>query len=425
MDSKTGGFSSDEKQRQAATEIARRKVLMSYEKQEVKEAADFIKKQGKNLDSAEKSSEVRHALEILEKSEKRGALGVSATPVLRQVSNEEWKKYHTAWQDYYQKYYSQYYMNAAKEYVAKEQVKKLREEENLKKNGLSSGFGADSGSGSAGSQGEKNSELPSSRAKQFKERIREKAFERAKTTARRRWVMPILFGGAVVLMILFLQYNRLIFAPIAAYVSPGDQPASEISAVDPTVTLTKVSAENRLIIPKLNIDVPVHFEVGLDDVMAKMNEGVVHYRINGASAYPGEIGNFVITGHSAGDIYSANQYKFIFSGLERLEPGDIIYVHYNEVRYTYKMTGSEIIEPTEVSKLILDTDKPMLTLVTCWPLGTSRYRLLISAEQVSPSYEGAKKAEDTEIEVGEIETEMPRNEDTLFERIWKWLTGQE
>ena len=100
--------------------------------------------------------------------------------------------------------------------------------------------------------------------------------------------------------------------------SPGEAPAGEIEAVDPTVTLTKVSSENKLIIPKLNVDVPLTFGVGVDGVMSAMNYGVVHYRINGASAYPGEIGNFVVMGHSAGDIYSSNQYKFIFSGLERL-----------------------------------------------------------------------------------------------------------
>ena len=397
MDSKTGGLSYDEKQRQAAAEIARRKVLQSYEDKEVKEAAQFIKRQ-------EKGKEPKG----LEKQGSRGTLGVSATPVLRQVTNDEWKKYHTAWQEYYQNYYSQYYMNAAKEYVAKEQVKKIRADGEAQ-----------------GANGVKGSAVVSSEAeaeKSFKEKIRERAMERAKKASRRRWLMPIIFGVSVVLVILFLQYNRLIFAPIAAYVSPGEQPSSEISAIDSNVTLTKVSAENRLIIPKLNVDVPINFEVGLDDVMTMMNQGVVHYRINGASAYPGEIGNFVITGHSAGDIYSSNQYKFIFSGLERLEEGDIIYVHYNQTRYTYKMVGREIIDPTEVSKLIIETDKPMLTLVTCWPLGTSKYRLLISAEQISPSYKGAEIAKDVDIEIGDMETTMPSNEKTLFERIWDWLT---
>ena len=287
MDSKNGGLSSDSKQRMAAAELARRKVLQAYDKQ-----------------------------------------------------NEiDWKKYHTAWQDYYQRYYSEYYMKAAKDYVAKQQVQQVQVPAGPEPVMITS-------------KAEEPEEERERVAAGLKSRIREKAVEKEKRwTSRRKKLIPLIAGLTVVLTILFLQYNRLIFAPIAAYVSPGESPAGEIEAVDPTVTLTKVSAENKLIIPKLNVDVPINFGISTSEVMEAMNHGVAHYRINGASAYPGEVGNFVVMGHSAGDIYSSNQYKFIFSGLERLEVGDIIYVHYNSVRYTYKMVGNEIIWPTEVSKL--------------------------------------------------------------------------
>ena len=416
MNPKDGGLSLQEKQRRAAAEIARRKVLNAYDKieqenvaeeeREEKAAEDFVRRR----DAGETGAE-------------RRGLGVSATPVLKTVSNEEWRKYHTAWQEYYQKYYSEYYMNAAKEYVAKTQVQEIRrkaeEEEAQTKREEARGV-----AGAITSKPDE-AEKQEQRATRFKRMMQERAREKAKTSRRRVMLTPVLMGAAVVLAILFLQYNRLIFAPIAAYVSPGEAPAEEIDAVDPTVTLTKVSSENKLIIPKLNVDVPVRFGVGLDDVMSAMHDGVVHYRITGASAYPGEIGNFVITGHSAGDIYSANPYKFIFSGLERLEEGDIMYVHYNSVRYTYKMVGRETIEPTEVSKLIIEgNEKPMMTLVTCWPLGTSRYRLLIRAEQIAPSYTDAVVADGGDLPV-EFETnEMPKNEETFFEKIWKWLTGE-
>lgn len=387
MDSKNGGLSSEQKQRQAAAEIARRNVLKAYEQEEVDKAAGYIKKQN--------------------------TFGVSATPVLKTVSNEDWKRYHTAWQDYYQKYYSEYYMNAAKQYVAKQQIERVKAEpvENTKPKTPSEIIASNE---------EKEEEV----ASDLKSKIQEKAKERDKRASRRRKLMPLIAGLAVCLTILFLQYNRMIFAPIAAYVSPGEAPAGEIEAVDPTVTLTKVSSENKLIIPKLNVDVPLNFGVSVDGVMAAMNHGVVHYRINGASAYPGEIGNFVVMGHSAGDIYSSNQYKFIFSGLERLEEGDIMYVHYNSVRYTYRMVGREVIWPTEVSKLVIETNKPMMTLVTCWPLGTSQKRLLISAEQIAPSYEGAEAQEEKVEEETKEDVELPKNEDTLFDRIRKWFTGE-
>ena len=206
-----------------------------------------------------------------------------------------------------------------------------------------------------------------------------------------------------------------------AYVSPGNSPASEIEAIDPTITQT-VSSEPRLIIPKLNIDVPIHFSIPLSDVMASMNNGVAQYRIPGASAYPGEIGNLVITGHSAGDIYSSNPYKYIFSGLERLNDGDLIYVNYNSIRYTYKVTKKEVVEPSDVAALVVDTDKPILTLVTCTPLGTSRYRLLVTAEQISPDYDTAEKSEDLPT-IDQNSDIMPSNEPSFFEGIWNWLTG--
>ena len=235
----------------------------------------------------------------------------------------------------------------------------------------------------------------------------------------------IAAGIAVVLLILFLQYNRLIFAPIMAYVSPGNTTDDGIEAVDPTVT-SAPGPEPKLIIPKLNIDVPVHFGISNDTatVMDAMNNGVAQFSIPGANAMPGQIGNLVITGHSAGDIYSNNQYKFIFSGLERLQVGDTIYINYESKRYTYSVTKFETVEPSNVSALVYPTDKPMLTLITCTPLGTSRYRLLVTAEQVDPVPDASNIAEDQGDATASPDATMPSNTPSFFQGIWNWLTGQ-
>jgi len=375
MDSKNGGQTSSDLQRQTAAQIARKKVLAAY--------AENAKKVAKNPEGND--SHMRNE------------------PITPKINSESWKKYHSAWQDYYQKYYSDYYAKAARTYIEKERLKdareKIEEEEVLKDT-------------------TKEEKIESN----LRKTIRKKAMENAKKTRRHRHLIPILSGVAVVLFILFLQYNRLVFAPIMAYVSPGNTPAQEIEAIDPTVTQT-VSAEPRLIIPKLNIDVPVHFGITLGEVMSAMNSGVAHYRIAGASAYPGEIGNLVITGHSAGDVYSSNPYKYIFSGLERLDDGDLIYVNYNSMRYTYRVIKKEVVEPSNVAALVVNTDKPLLTLVTCTPLGTSRYRLLVTAEQISPSYDGAEEAEEITVVDENNNESLPANEPSFFEGIWNWLTG--
>ena len=72
-------------------------------------------------------------------------------------------------------------------------------------------------------------------------------------------VIPIVAGVLVVMTILFMQYNRLIFAPIMAYVSPSKAPETSITTLDPTI-VKEVSAEPKLIIPKLNIEVPLQFD---------------------------------------------------------------------------------------------------------------------------------------------------------------------
>lgn len=397
MNSETSGQSSSELQRQAAAALARKKVLAAYA-----EAADKARKESNANESRMKDE-----------------------PITSKINSESWKKYHSAWQNYYQKYYSEYYSNAAKNYIAKERLKAEREraeEEEILKSITKTSSKVNPSTGLSLGTGETYDQTnPDNIKNNLRRIIRKKATENVKKSRRKRHLIPILAGIAVVLLILFLQYNRLIFAPIMAYVSPGNAPASGIEAIDPTVTGT-VSPEPRLIIPKINVDVPIRFDIQLSDVMAAMNNGVAHYRIAGASAYPGEIGNFVITGHSAGDIYSSNPYKYIFSGLERLEDGDLIYVNYNSVRYTYRVVKKEVIEPTNVAALVIDTDKPILTLVTCTPLGTSRYRLLVTAEQISPSYEEAETATEITIDQNQ-ENELPTNEPSFFEGIWNWLTG--
>lgn len=398
MDSKDGGLSSAERQRLTVAELARNKVLAAYDK-----TPTSLKK----------------------------------TPVNLEVSADEWQKYHSAWQKYYQKYYSEYYTQAARQYVETEKLKALREvietgavspeKEALVEEARQADKETQGAAGAIVSGGDVDVVADTSEvlASNLKKTVQSKARAMVRKKRRRGYkVIPIVAGILVVVTILFMQYNRLIFAPIMAYVSPSKAPETSITPLDPTI-VKKVSAEPKLIIPKLNIEVPLQFGLSSDNdtIMRAMNNGVAHYAIPGANALPGQIGNTVVTGHSAGDIYSNNQYKFIFSGLERLEKGDLAYVNYDSVRYTYSVTKKVVVEPTDVAALTKTTSKPTLILVTCTPLGTSRYRLLVTAEQISPSYEDAVVAKPADGPTF-TETEMPANEASFFEKVWGFLTNK-
>lgn len=376
MNSDTGGLNSDKRQRQTAAEIARKKVISAY---------------GAGSSFVSQNSQAQGESQTYKNS-----------PV--SVTNQELQKYHSAWQNYYQKYYSDYYAKAAKQYIATEKMKAERAKNDAH-------IDADQ----LAPEATDNNVI----TKTLRQTIQEKADGRFKLKKKHKILLPIFSGVFVVLFILFLQYNRLIFAPIMAYISPGNVSDEGIAAIDPTVNTT-VSDTNKLIIPKLNIDVPVHFGISNDThtINKAMEEGVAHFMVPGAAAFPGQVGNTVITGHSAGDIYSSNQYKFIFSGLERLVEGDLIYIDYNKVRYTYRMTGSKTVEPSDVDSLRYTGNKAILTLITCWPLGTSRYRLLIFAEQINPTVDTSADNPTSDQENVDSTTEMPKNENTFFENLF-------
>ena len=437
MNPKDGGLSSSDRQRQTVTELARNKVLAAYSNNSPVSASQNSPAQNSPLNKLQQTSrsfaalsflhnnqhKVEHRIlgeqtlrsNLIQKYNTENRSSLKQTPINLNNQTNNWQKYHSDWQNYYQKYYSEYYAKAAQKYIETEKNKlsgaAAAEQNQLSQDNITGG------------------NLESKQVEtSLREKIRQKANSSFKLTKRHKQLVPLFAGIFSVLFILFLQYNRLIFAPIMAYIAPGNTKGYWYTAIDPTVSEAP-TADPRLLIPKLNVDVPVLYNLATDPATINdaMNRGVAQFKIPGADAMPGQIGNLVISGHSAGDIYSNNQYKFIFSGLERLVDGDLIYINYNSVRYTYKVFKRETVEPTNVAALIYPTDKPLLTLITCTPLGTDRYRLLVTAEQINPTYDKtqAPVVAETKPETTEnTSSVLPANERSFFDRVWRWLTGQ-
>jgi len=228
--------------------------------------------------------------------------------------------------------------------------------------------------------------------------------------------MPIVAAGLTMVLFLFLQYNRILFSNVEAYVSPGSiNPANII--VDPNISVP-ISDEPRLIIPKINVDVPVVYDTApdQDSQLKAMEGGVAWFGILGANSRPGQVGNTVISGHSSNDLFDPGDYKFIFARLDQLVQGDTFYANYLGKRYSYQITKKEVVRPADVQKLIYPTEKPIMTLITCVPLGTAQNRLLVTAEQVSPNplqAEEAPNPSDTRDEAA-----MPGNSPNLLNRLF-------
>lgn len=315
---------------------------------------------------------------------------------------EQWKQYHSAWQTYYQKYYEGYYAHhlGKTKQTAHQQPRTHQTHQYFS------------------SQPEEKDEEPTSKDQalfDLRQKLLSKVQSSAKKVRKSRHFVPIASAIIVILIFAFLQYNRVIISNVMAYVSPGSIDPQNI-VIDPSTDIN-VGPESRLIIPKINVDVPVIYDVGNDSAsqLKAMESGLAQFAIPGASSHPGQVGNTVLSGHSSNDLLDRGDYKFIFAQLDKLAVGDSIYAHYGSKRYTYSVTEKIIVQPSEVNRLVYPTTKPILTLITCTPLGTALNRLLVIADQVSPDPAGSVAA--PVVNTDDSAT-MPGNSPTFFERLF-------
>lgn len=314
------------------------------------------------------------------------------------IDREQWAQYHSAWQEYYQKYYQQYYTGYAYKVIQAHTSKTPAQPE--------------------------EPATPAEKKKEELSKLRSRLVEKARTSAHQargsRHFVPIAAAMCVVMIFAFLQYNSVLMGNVQAYISPGAIDPQNI-VIDPNTDVA-VSPEPKLIIPKINVNVPVVYGVGAGDKeqLAAMQHGVAHWPGGDqAKSVPGQAGNTVIAGHSSNDLFEGGDYKFVFAQLERLQQGDTIYANYEGKRYTYTVTRKDIILPKgQWQSIITPTDKPMLVLVTCWPLGTAQKRLLVTAEQISPDPAAVKPAPAAS-ETVETTDSMTGTSPTFLE----WLMG--
>ena len=101
------------------------------------------------------------------------------------------------------------------------------------------------------------------------------------------------------------------------------------------------------------------------------------------TAWPGQVGNVVLAGHRT-------TYGAPFGRFDEIAPGDEVLLTDATGAYTYRISGSEIVDPSDTAVTLPAPRQPgaeptrrLLTLITCTPKYSAKYRLIISAEMVS------------------------------------------
>jgi sortase A len=171
------------------------------------------------------------------------------------------------------------------------------------------------------------------------------------------------------------QWAQLPPAPVgSASASPDASPDAPASA-SPSPAAPDVVPGDALALMKIpRLGSGYSFAVVEGVSTADLKKGPGHYP---GTALPGQIGNFVVSGHRT-------TYLAPFNGLDKLQPGDAIVIETADTWYTYRVTSLKTVLPTDIAVILPVPGKKgakpkqaLITLTTCTPKYSASHRLIV------------------------------------------------
>ena len=184
-----------------------------------------------------------------------------------------------------------------------------------------------------------------------------------------------------------INYNKKVIKGDSNIIDPFDNEdyvgAYDIKGID------KDEVFAYLIIPKLDMKKPIYLDATFDH----LDWGVA--QVEGTSLPLGGMSTrSVIAGHRGwwGDL--------MFYNVDKLEVGDEIFIDGRTGLLEYRVTGTDIISPSDWESILPVAGKDMVTLLTCHPKRPPRpKRLLINAERVEEKKADIKPVVEEKTEV--------------------------
>ncbi|MFZ2975792.1 MAG: sortase [Candidatus Moraniibacteriota bacterium] len=136
---------------------------------------------------------------------------------------------------------------------------------------------------------------------------------------------------------------------------------------------------------KIGLAAPMVWSTSTDEKILEkdLERGVVHYPSSGV---PGQNGNVIISGHSSNYVWAKGEYNSVFKNINKLSEGDEIVVRISQQNgkvfdYKYKIIEKRTLDGSNDWIFQDFPDEQILTLSTCWPIGTDISRLVIRAKR--------------------------------------------
>ena len=196
------------------------------------------------------------------------------------------------------------------------------------------------------------------------------------------------------------QYNR----QLDSVVERDENGEAEDAGVSYVDFLNLGESMGYITIPKIDVDLPI-YEGTNDDILS---QGVGHMP---QTSYPlgGESTHSVLTGHRG--LPNA----VLFTDLDKLEPGDVFYLHVLDEVLAYQVDQIRVVLPDETADITIIPGGDYCTLVTCTPYAINSHRLLVRGQRIP--YTG-EETQERQIQYQALRT------GTVVKRlveVWPWL----
>lgn len=167
-----------------------------------------------------------------------------------------------------------------------------------------------------------------------------------------------------------VQYNALLVSNDARFTPSEEETRLYNSLLNPDGT----GMMGYITIPEIRCKLAIYHSV--DDSVLQV--GVGHLE---GSSLPvgGSSTHCVISGHRG--LPSAR----LFTDIDRLEKGDLFYLHVYGKVLAYEVDKISVVEPEDYGPLEIEEGKDLCTLLTCTPYGINTQRLMVRGHRVVDS----------------------------------------
>ena len=145
------------------------------------------------------------------------------------------------------------------------------------------------------------------------------------------------------------------------------------------LNMQKTGIMGSIEIPSIRVNLPIYH--GVDDAVLSIGAGHLS-----SSSLPvgGAHTHCVLTSHRG--LVNAK----LFTRLDELKTGDMVYLKVWNQILAYKVVDSFVVDPQDISKLVIKKGEDLLSLVTCTPYGLNTHRLILRAKRVPYARESEK-----------------------------------